>query len=227
MIYLGAHQNNISLYLETAFIHRFVLLFPSQMKSLPLMFWGNTASFSPFLQILRGNGCGDMERGRKKQEERDSTWRGGDHGGHGPGYRGQTLVVSLSSVHNSPFITGWILLSLTHSPYSSLLWLGSLFQDLRFSCFHLSLQRGRVISQRLVMQERKGGPQTTWVLMTSENFFLRLKEMFQSHKMKWRCLKTQNLRCEHWVPDLGFLGSLNGILQGTQYEALTGQSLIL
>lgn len=114
-------------------------------------------------------------------------------------------------------------------PFTILLttWLGSLFQDLRFSCFHLSLQRGRVISQRLVMQERKGGPQTTWVLMTSENFFLRLKEMFQSHKMKWRCLKTQNLRCEHWVPDLGFLGSLNRILQGTQYEALTGQSLIL
>lgn len=151
MIYLGALQH-VSLYLEMAFIHRFGLLFPSQMKSLPLMFWGNIASFSPFLQIPRGSGCGDMQRGRKKQEERDSTWRGGYHGGHGPGYKEDKLSLSLCPVAATPCHSMSFAFS---SPFtiSSLFWLGHLLQDLCFSCFHLSLQRERVISQRLVIQE--------------------------------------------------------------------------
>lgn len=145
MIYIEAHQHNTSLYATILFIHGFVLLFPSQTRSLPLMVWGNRGSFS-FLQTLGDKEHGAMghRRNGKKQEERESVWKGGGRSGNGPRHRrGQTVLVlcpAATAPHRSMSFA-------PHCPCSSLLWLRSLFQDLSCSRFHLSLQRGRVISQ--------------------------------------------------------------------------------
>lgn len=102
------------------------------------MVWGNRGSFS-FLQTLGDKEHGAMghRRNGKKQEERESVWKGGGRSGNGPRHRrGQTVLVlcpAATAPHRSMSFA-------PHCPCSSLLWLRSLFQDLSCSRFHLSLK---------------------------------------------------------------------------------------